>query len=62
MSEGEQVFVTYEGENTTGKRFRNTEIMTSEMAKSSRSKAISVGQSRMRPQQEVSLIHKADSD
>ena len=28
VSEGEQVFVTYEGQNTTGKRFRNTEIMT----------------------------------
>jgi len=28
VSEGEHVFVTYEGQNTTGKRFRNTEIMT----------------------------------
>lgn len=28
VSEGEHVLVTYEGENTTGKRFRNTEIIT----------------------------------
>ena len=28
VSEGEHVFVTYEGQNTTGKRIRNTEIMT----------------------------------
>jgi ketosteroid isomerase-like protein len=28
VCEGEHVFVTYEGQNTTGKWFRNTEIMT----------------------------------
>jgi ketosteroid isomerase-like protein len=28
LSEGEHVFVTYEGQNTNGKRFRNTEIIT----------------------------------
>jgi ketosteroid isomerase-like protein len=28
VSEGEHVLVTYEGQNTNGKRFRNTEIIT----------------------------------
>ena len=28
VSEGEHVLVTYEGQDTTGKRFRNTEIIT----------------------------------
>jgi ketosteroid isomerase-like protein len=28
VGDGERVFVTYEGQSTTGKRFRNTEILT----------------------------------
>ncbi|HUB63285.1 MAG TPA: nuclear transport factor 2 family protein [Methylocella sp.] len=28
VSDGERVFVTYEGDSKTGRRFRNTEIMT----------------------------------
>jgi hypothetical protein len=28
VGDGERVFVTYEGQSATGKRFRNTEIMT----------------------------------
>jgi len=28
VSDGERVFVTYEGQSTAGKRFRNTEILT----------------------------------
>ena len=28
VGDGEHVFVTYEGQSTSGKRFRNTEIMT----------------------------------
>lgn len=28
VADGERVFVTYEGQSTSGKRFRNTEILT----------------------------------
>ncbi|HYM71429.1 MAG TPA: hypothetical protein VET89_00490, partial [Stellaceae bacterium] len=28
VADGERVFVTYEGRNTAGRRFRNTEIVT----------------------------------
>jgi ketosteroid isomerase-like protein len=28
VADGERVFVTYEGQSTAGKRFRNTEILT----------------------------------
>ena len=42
----ERVFVTYEGTNTDGHRFRNTEIVTIRGVKSPKSRFTSVGRSR----------------
>ena len=61
VSEGEHVFVTYEGQNTTGKRFRKTEIMTVRDGIIVEVEVISVGQSRMRPRGEASSIPKVNS-
>jgi hypothetical protein len=50
--------------NTTGKRFINTEIMTvreGKIVEVEGSKS-TVGQSPVRPQREVWLVHKLDSD
>ena len=48
------VFVTYEGRRTNGHGFRNTEIVTCAIIRSSRSRSISVGQYRTKRNRIVS--------
>ena len=56
VPEGDKVFVTYEGQNTDGHRFRNTEIITVRSNQIARSRSISVGRSRTKRQPAVSSM------
>jgi ketosteroid isomerase-like protein len=54
VTDADRVFVTYEGRNTDGHRFRNTEILTIESSRSSMSRCTSAGHCLTRRRREDS--------